>query len=118
MAQVTLNVNDIALPSPTSMQIDDEIIWSEDTGRDLSGLFSGDVIAEKKTVTITWEYLTEKEVQTIQENVCSGYFPLEFRDAGGNVTIDSYRGTLSKIMQGYVGGVLYFKSASCKIVQR
>ena len=45
-----LSVNGVALPSPTSIQIDDEIIWSSDSGRDLSGLFSGDVIAQKKTI--------------------------------------------------------------------
>lgn len=118
MAQVTLSVNEVDLPSPTSIQIDDEIIWSSDSGRDMSGLFSGDVIAEKKTVTINWGFLTENELQIIQTNLCAGYFSLMFHDVGGDITIDSYRGTLSKIMHGYVGGVLYFKSASCKIVQR
>lgn len=116
---VILSVDDVKLASPTSIQIDDEIIWSSDSGRDLSGLFSGDVIAEKKTVTVNWEYLTENEVEIIQEKLCSGYFQLQFRDVGGYLTIDSYRGTLSKTILGYIGdGILYFKSVSCKIVQR
>lgn len=114
-----LSVNDVPLASPTSIQVDDEIIWTSDSGRDLSGLFSGDVVAEKKTVTIGWSYLAENEVEVIQEKLCAGYFPLKFRDAGQYMIINSYRGTLSKEMLGYIGdGILYFKSVSCKVVQR
>lgn len=118
-SQVTLSVNDVAMPSPTSIQVDDELLWSSDSGRDLSGLFSGDVIAEKKTVTVEWQYLTEDEVILLQNNLCAGYFSLTFRDAGGDKTIDAYRGTLSKVPLGYIGdGILYYRSVSCKIVQR
>lgn len=119
MAAFTLTAGGTQLPSPVSIQVDDEIIWSSDSGRDLSGLFSGDIVAEKKTVTISWGILTEGEVAVLQTKLCAGYFPLVFRDAGGDVTIESYRGTLSKVMLGYVGdGILYYKSASCKVVQR
>lgn len=114
-----ITVDGIELPSPISMQIDDELIWSSDSGRDLSGLFSGDVIAEKKTVTIGWGILTEQEVATIQAKLCSGYISVTFRDAGGHITIEAYRGTLSKVPLGDIGdGNFYFRSASCKIVQR
>ena len=118
-SQVMLSVNDVVLPSPTSIQVDNEIIWSADSGRDLSGLFSGDVVAEKKTITVDWGILTEDELMIIQEKLCSGYFSLRFRDVAGHITIDAYRGTLSKTLLGYVGdGILYYKTASCKIVQR
>lgn len=114
-----LSVSGMALPSPTSIQVDDEIIWSSDSGRDLSGLFSGDVVAQKKTITIGWGILTETQVALLQQKLVAGYFPLTFRDADGLVTIESYRGTLSKVALGYIGdGTFYYKSASCKIVQR
>lgn len=116
---ITLYVGDTALPSPVSVQIDDEIIWSSDSGRDLSGLFSGDIVTEKQTLTVSWGILTEQEVLSIKQNLCPGYFPLRFRDVTGDVTIESYRGTLSRVPMGDVGdGVQYYKSASCKIVQR
>lgn len=119
MATFTLTAGGTQLPSPVSIQIDDEIIWSSDSGRDLSGLFSGDVVAQKKTVTIGWGVLTANEVVLLETKLCAGYFPLVFQDATGNVTIESYRGTLSKVMLGYIGdGILYYKSASCKVVQR
>ena len=114
-----LSVNGVALPSPTSIQIDDEIIWSSDSGRDLSGLFSRDVIAQKKTITIGWGVLPEKAVKLIQEKLCAGYFPVTFWDTGQFLTIEAYRGTLSKVALGQIGdGIFYYKSVSCKIVQR
>lgn len=113
-----LSVGGVGLPSPTSLQIDDEIIWSSDSGRDLSGLFAGDVIALKKAVTVGWEFLTEKEVALLQNKLTAGYFPLTFRDAGEVLTIESYRGTLSKVALGYIGDeIFYYKSVSCKIIQ-
>ena len=114
-----LSVKGEALPSPVSIQIDDELIWSSESGRDLSGLFAGDVIAQKKTITIGWGVLPEKAVKLIQEKLCAGYFPVTFWDTGQFLTLASYRGPLSKVALGQIGdGIFYYKSASCKIVQR
>ena len=118
MSSISISYGLDELPSPVEISIDDEIIWSSDSGRDLSGLFAGDVIAEKKTISITWGVLDEEEVQLIQDILKAGYIPLTFRDVGGYVTIDAYRGTLSKVLLGEYGDVLYFKSVTCKIIQR
>ena len=113
-----ISVNGKALPSPVEVSIEDEIIWSSDSGRDLSGLFAGDVIADKKTISVVWGVLSASDVNTIQSNLASGYIPVTFQDASGNVTIDAYRGTLSKVLLGTFGGVTWYKSVSCKIIQR
>ena len=114
-----LSVKGEALPSPVSIQIDDELIWSSESGRELSGLFAGDIIAQKKTITIGWGVLPEKAVKLIQEKLCAGYFPVTFWDTGQFLTIEAYRGTLSKVALGQIGdGIFYYKSVSCKIVQR
>ena len=42
----------VELPDPVSISVNDEIIWTADTGRTLSGLMIGDVVAEKKNVNI------------------------------------------------------------------
>lgn len=54
------------LPAPTSMSVSDEIIWTSDTGRTLSGYMTGDPVAEKKTVSWKWEYITEAELKIIK----------------------------------------------------
>lgn len=119
MSTFVFKAGGVNLPSPTEISIDNEIIWSSDSGRDLSGLFAGDVIAEKKTVTVQWEYLTAAEVEVLKTRLCAGYFQLQITDSGGTATMNCYRGTLSTVMLGYIGdGTLYYKSVSCKMVQR
>ena len=41
-------------PSPVSLSVSDELIWTSDTGRTLSGYMIGDVVAEKKNLSIKW----------------------------------------------------------------
>lgn len=114
-----LSVNGVALPAPTELKIEDEIIWSSNTGRSASGDMIGDVVTEKKTITIKWQYIREEEVKIIKEKLVAGFFPFSFHDDGIDMVISSYRGTLSKEHLGKLGdGYYWYKSASVKIVQK
>ena len=107
------------LPAPTSLTANDELIWSSDTGRTLSATMMGDVIAEKKTVSIRWEYITEDDIKTIKSVMITGFFPFSFHDDGVDLTIESYRGTLSKEHLGDIGdGNYYYKTATVDVIQR
>lgn len=79
----------------------------------------GDVIAQKKNISISWGVLTESELALIKNVMIAGFFPISFRDDGVNLTIQSYRGTLTKEQLGYIGdGVFYYRSATVNIIQR
>ena len=79
----------------------------------------GDVIAQKKNISISWGVLTESELALIKSVMIAGFFPISFRDDGVNLTIQSYRGTLTKEQLGYIGdGVFYYRSATVNIIQR
>ena len=54
MAKKILWSGAVVLPSPVSISVNDEIIWTSDTGRTLSGKMVGDPVAEKKTVSVKW----------------------------------------------------------------
>lgn len=118
MSRIFVKVGTTELPSPIGLSVDDEILWSADAGRDLSGLFSGDVVAQKKTLSLSWGVLSETELNLIRNKVTAGYLPITFSDGSETLTIEAYRGTLSKSPLGTYGGVTYFKSASVKIIQR
>lgn len=114
-----LRAGDVVLPAPVSMSVNNEIIWTSDTGRLLDGTMSGDPVAEKNTVSIKWGILTETEMKLIVSRLMVGFFPFTFCDGGIDITIESYRGTLSKECLGYIGdGIYYYKSASVEIIQR
>lgn len=119
MARKILWSGSVTLPAPVAVTVNDEIIWTSDTGRTLSGYMAGDVIAEKKNVGIKWGILTEAELLVIKQVLIAGFFPFSFRDDGIEITIESYRGTLAKEQLGWIGdGIFYYRSASVDIVQR
>jgi len=114
-----LKVGTILLPSPVSMSVDDEIIWSADTGRTLSGDMVGDAVAEKKNLGVKWGLLEESECLLIKRNLLPGFFPLAFYDDGQEIQVEMYRATLSKDVLGDIGdGRYYYRSVSVTIIQR
>lgn len=119
MAKKILWAGEIILPAPVSLRINDELIWTSDTGRTLSGIMVGDVVAEKKTLGIQWGILTETEMLLIKNTLTAGFFPISFHDDGVDLTIESYRGTLAKEQIGRLAdGIFYYRSVSVDIVQR
>lgn len=109
----------VVLPAPTSLSVSDEIIWTSDTGRTLSGYMVGDVVAEKKNLSIKWQYLTDEEVRLIKSRLIAGFFPFTFHDSGIDFTIEAYRGTMSKEHLGNIGdGFYYYKTVSVDVIQR
>lgn len=114
-----LKSGSVVLPAPISLSVSDEIIWTTDTGRTLSGNMVGDVVAEKKNLSIKWGFLTENDIKIIKSRLISGFFPFTFRDDGLDITITAYRGTLSKEVLGYIGdGIYWYKSATVDVIQR
>ena len=119
MAKRILWSGNTTLPAPTEITVNDEIIWSSNTGRSASGEMIGDVITQKKIISIKWGVLTEAELAVIKKVMIAGFFPFSFRDDGIDMTITSYRGTLSKEQIGWLGdGIFYYRSASVEVIQK
>lgn len=114
-----LKAGDVELPAPTSIKIDDEIIWSSDTGRALDGTMIGDIVAEKKKLSVSWGVMPEKDMLLIKNNLVAGFFPVTFHDDGLDITIDTYRSTLSKDIIGRLSdGIYWYRSVSTQIIQQ
>ncbi|MFR8313753.1 MAG: hypothetical protein ACLVBP_16185 [Ruminococcus sp.] len=67
-------VGEHGAPSPVSISVNDQIIWSANTGRSASGSMIGDVVAEKKDVAIKWGILTEAELAAIKRLWLQAFF--------------------------------------------
>ena len=58
--------NQVAEPAKGGVVITEEPVWSENTGRDVNtGKMIGDIVAWKKTVSITWPPLTFAQTNKI-----------------------------------------------------
>jgi len=110
----------IVLPAPTELKLGDEILWSSNTGRTMSGKMVGDVVAEKETIEISWAYIREAQLKTIRKALPAGFFTIIFENAGQTISWDGYRGTISLSDMGDLGDGLghCYKSVSVKIVQQ
>lgn len=107
------------MPCPVAITVGHEIIWSSNSGRSSSGKMIGDVVAEKRTLSVEWGILTDSEMEKIKKHMVAGFFPIEFHDFGGNATIQFYRGTLSGELIGELSdGITYWRRASVQVVQQ
>lgn len=112
MAEIT--VNGVALASPVSISNSDEIIWSSGTGRSANGQMSGDVIANKKTIQISWGILTQDEYNAIR-NIPSGFFNAVVQGQ----SIRAYRSTISGNCLGtFSDGITYYNDVSTSFIEQ
>lgn len=107
-------VNGVALASPVSISNSDEIIWSSGTGRSANGQMSGDVIANKKTIQISWGILTQDEYNAIR-NIPSGFFNAVVLGQ----SIRAYRSTISGNCLGtFSDGITYYNDVSTSFIEQ
>ena len=112
MSEIT--VNGVAIASPVSISNSDEIIWSSGTGRSANGQMSGDVIANKKTIQISWGILTQDEYNAIR-NIPSGFFNAVVQGQ----SIRAYRSTISGSCLGtFSDGVTYYNDVSTSFIEQ
>jgi len=64
MANLDIVASDILLPSPTSVSLNDTLLWTSDTGRTLAGTMVGDITGAYITVSLKWQMLTQNEFKT------------------------------------------------------
>lgn len=66
-----LRIDGVSMPTPAKEGIieADQLIWSSNAGRVASGKFVGDIIAEKKTLTINWNTMTYLDYKRIKEAI-------------------------------------------------
>jgi len=112
MAEIT--ANGVAMPSPTQIKVSDEIIWSSNTGRVTDGSMVGDAIAEKTTIAITWEMITEAERSSIKSAMVIGFFPITVL----GISITSYRGNIQSDALGIIDGTTYYRTVTVTVIQQ
>ena len=115
MAAEILQVGGVRLPAPVTIAENNEIIWSSDTGRVLSGKMTGDVVAEKVTLNITWQFLPASGVELIESSLVAGFFTIKYLGR----ELEVYRGKIAKDVLGDMGnGELWYRSVSVSLIER
>lgn len=113
-----LTVQGVAMPCPVAIKCNDEIIWSSGTGRSSSGLMVGDVVAQKQTYEIEWEFITAADLKKLKQYMKPGFYEIKI-NLGEVITLRSYRSTLTAQFVGKLSdGITYYKSASVSLIEQ
>lgn len=66
-----LYIDNVKMPPPAKEGISeaDQLIWSSNAGRTANGTFVGDIIATKKTLSITWNQMSYDDFATIKNHL-------------------------------------------------
>jgi len=91
-----LKFDGVEMPVPADLQVQDNKIWSDNTGRSANGMFVGDMVCIKKKLIISWVHLTGEETAKLNEyisNVDSPFFSITLLDETfQESTFDVYAG--------------------------
>lgn len=130
-----LKINGVVLPSPTSVEISDEILWSSSTGRSSeTGEMLGAVKDIKHTLDVEWQWITSEEWATIRDAMPPtksrpkvGFFSNVVYESTGSSTFVSmdqaYRSNFTRDDGSYVknkNGTYdhYYKTVKVQIIEK
>ena len=118
-----LKIDGVLMPEPSLEGIteSDEKIWSQNTKRISTGKMVGDIIAIKRTLSITWPVLTPDQVKTINSAVggTTAFVPVTYTDASGEeVTKICYFGTSTKKIYSWADGIRYVTGYSVDAIEQ
>lgn len=116
-----ITVGGTVLPAEiTELSRNDELLWSEGTGRSATtGAMTGSVVAKKQTYAIAWGVITAAQYTTIRNAIGGGFKSLKIEIGSStlaNITV--YRGNISANYLGQFGGVAYFKDVSVELIEK
>ena len=113
-----LTAGGVEMPCPVEIKLNNEIIWSANTGRSSTGTMVGDVVAEKQTVEITWGILTGSQARRIKQYMVTGFFDIEI-NLDETISFTGYRSTLSLQFLGILSdGISYYKSVTVSLIEQ
>lgn len=106
-----INAHGTYLINPSTYTVDENAVWSSDTGRDAFGTMHGEILALKHVFNCTWQTITPAEAKTIMrllrkraswKDEETEFITITLDDLFGNIDPDSSTAT-TKTYEVYLG---------------
>lgn len=114
----------VTMPAPAheGISIADEPIWSSNTGRGTTGKMSGDIVAWKKTIDLTFPPLSFSDSKTLRDTLRNAgeFFDVRFRDFSTTewVTCKVYTSNLPRTIYSLANGIRYHTGVKIQLVEQ
>jgi hypothetical protein len=126
MEHLDFYANGVLLPSPVSLSIDRNKIWSDNAGRSVTAKMIGDIIAKKKKFAISWHNIKESDFEIIEENLSTITHPfVDFKIQNSEnlkdyINVKVYDGVLKTpgVAPYFYDGELLYKDVSAELVEQ
>ena len=121
-----LKIGTTVLPTPASVDYEDNKIWSENTGRLDNGYFVGELVCIKKKYVVKFPPLTPSQLTTVRTACRAAYASVEITDIGDDdnnsatetVTLDAYFGDVKVSAYSWKDGIKYAINCTVSIIER
>ena len=103
-----------------SLTVGDEPIWSSNTGRTSNGEMTGDIVAWKKTVAITFGIMSDAEAVAFGKITHKANYKLKFinPNTGKLDAITCYAVPVQYPVYSYVDGLPRYNGVSCTFTEK
>lgn len=116
-----LYVDGVLMPTPSQITPQYNRLWTQGSGRTISGLWHGDIQAEKWRLDVTWEYLSRDAVkQLMQALLTKAFIQVQFHSplTDSLTTITAYSGDVKIPVYAYALDQITYKDFPISIVER
>lgn len=115
-----LEVDGNELPTPSTVSVSRNKVWSQNSGRTKSATFTGDLIAIKWRVDATWQYVSEATVKQILQSLEPAFINVRFKNPRNNAfeTKKFYGGDESLTVYNYDIEEAVYESVTVSLVEK
>ena len=124
---LTLIIDGVQMPTRhlESVYINDELVWSANTGRSVTALFVGDIVGEKITVSLNFKCLTHSQFK-MMKNALPGlgapFKHVQLIQPNGEAIVDFkiYRATIGRDLRNtaFADGEVVYKDVSVEMIEQ
>lgn len=117
-----INGTQVAEPAHEGVEITDEPIWSSNTGRSQTGKLTGDIVAMKTTIAVSWPPLSFAQSKQLRDTIVNAgeFFTLEYNDFSGSTTVTKtvYASSLPRTLYSIAPGIQLHTGISVTFIEQ
>jgi hypothetical protein len=115
-------IKGVLVKAPFSIKISRNKLWSDGSGRSLTGKWLGSIKARKYKLEVAWRQLSDSEADTLVSAIDSAdYFTVKFVDPysrGAYKEITCYAGDVDLEVYSYNDKYKTYKGINCSFVEQ